>query len=180
MFKYFKNQAGGSRSGGLDRFKTNIEYLLGINIDYLAYVRSAVCALVDRVDHVTVNIPYEICDPKYIDKPGWPKAPSSWPTPSAPLGGGDAPRCYGGYPKPVTNWGPVMNCTRALVYVRSRKGKLVGCCGSNDYVRAARQQKFVFEAIKRVTDGYNSSITDGLRQTANSNPSSIYDHPWQQ
>ena len=39
MFKYFKNQAGGSRSGGLDRFKTNIEYLLGINIDYLAYVR---------------------------------------------------------------------------------------------------------------------------------------------
>ena len=67
-----------------------------------------------------------------------------------------------------------MNCTRALVYVRSRKGKLVGCCGSNDYVRAARQQKFVFEAIKRVTDGYDSSITDGLRQTANSNPSSIY------
>ena len=53
MFKYFKNQAGGSRDGGLDRFRQEVQYLLGIKIDYLAYVRfSGFDALVDRVDHV--------------------------------------------------------------------------------------------------------------------------------
>ena len=175
MFKYFKTQAGGSRDGGLDRFRQEVQYLLGIKIDYLAYVRfSGFDALVDRVDHVTVGIPYELRDPSFIDKPGWPTGAKFLADASANLGGGDAPRCYGGYPKPVTNWGPVPNCTRALVYVRSRHGTLVGCCGNSDYKRAARQQKFVFEAIKRVTDGYNSSITSGLRSTANSNPSSIY------
>jgi len=174
MFKYFKNQAGGSRNGGLDRFRLEVQFLLGIKIDYLAYVRfSGFDALVDRVDHVTVNIPNELRDPSFIDKPGWPTG-AKFLAGSSNLGGGDAPRCYGGYPKPVTNWGPVMNCHRALVYVRSRHGKLVGCCSNNDYKRAARQQKFVFEAIKRVTDGYNSSITSSLRSTANNNPSSIY------
>jgi len=174
MFKYFKAQAGGSRNGGLDRFRLEVEYLLGINIDYLAYVRfSGFDALVDRVDHVTVNIPYELRDPSFIDKPGWPTG-AKFLAGSSQLGGGNEPRCYGGYPKPVTNWGPVMNCHRAIVYVRSRHGKLVGCCGNSDYKRAARQQKFVYEAIHRVTGEYNSSIVSGLRQTANNNSASIY------
>lgn len=174
MFKYFKNKAGGSRNGGLDRFRLEVQFLLGIKIDYVAYVRfSGFDALVDRIDHVTVNIPNELRDPSFIDKPGWPTG-AKFLAGSSNLGGGDAARCYGGYPKPVSNWGPVPNCKRALVYVRSRHGKLVGCCSNNDYKRAARQQKFVFDAIKRVTDGYNSSITSSLRSTANNNPSSIY------
>jgi anionic cell wall polymer biosynthesis LytR-Cps2A-Psr (LCP) family protein len=174
MLKYFKKQAGGSRSGGLDRFRREVEYLLGIKIDYLAYVRfEGFDALVDRVDHVTVSIPNELRDPTFIDKPGWPTG-AKFLAGSSQLGGGNEPRCYGGYPKPVTNWSPVMNCHRALVYVRSRHGTLVGCCGNNDYKRAARQQKFVFDAIRRVTNDYNSSITSGLRSTANANPISIY------
>lgn len=174
MIQFFKSQAGGSRNGGLLRFQTQVEYLLGINIDYLAYVRfGGFDALVDDVNYVTVNIPYELRDPKYIDKPGSPTGAKFLADTNALLRGGDAQRCEGGYPKPVTNWGPVMNCERALVYVRSRKGKLVGCCTNNDYKRAARQQKFVFDAIKRVTDGY-SSLPSGLRATANSRPLDIY------
>jgi len=174
MFKYFKSQSAGSRAGGLDKFRREVEYLLDIKIDYLAYVRfEGFDALVDKVDHVTVNIPYELHDPSFIDKPGWPTG-AKFLAGTSQLGGGNEPRCYGGYPKPVTDWGPVMNCHRALVYVRSRHGHLVGCCANNDYKRAARQQKFVFEAIKRVTDDFNSSITSGLRSTANNNSTSIY------
>ncbi len=127
----------------------------------------------DKVEGVRTNIPYELRDPKYIDKPGWPTGAKFLANSSALLKGDSAPRCYGGYPKPVTNWGPVMNCTRALVYVRSRKGSLVGCCTNNDYKRAARQQKFVFEAIKRLTDGY-LSLPSGLRPLASSRPLDIY------
>jgi anionic cell wall polymer biosynthesis LytR-Cps2A-Psr (LCP) family protein len=173
MFKYFKSQAGGSRNGGLDRFRLEVQYLLGIKIDYLAYVRfGGFDALVDAVDHVTVSVPYELRDPSFIDKPNWPTG-AKFVAGTSQMGGGNEPRCYGGYPKPVTNWGPVMNCHRAIVYVRSRHGKLVGCCGNSDYKRAARQQKFVFEAIKRVTDDYGS-LPGSLRNTANNNPSSIY------
>lgn len=174
MIQLFKKQAGGNRNAGLGRFKTEVEYLLDIKIDYLAYVRfGGFDALVDEVSYVPVNIPYELRDPKYIDKPGWPTGAKFLASNNALLRGASAPRCYGGYPKPVSNWGPVMNCTRALVYVRSRKGNLVGCCTNNDYKRAARQQKFVYEGVKRVTDGY-SGLPSGLRQLANSRPLDIY------
>jgi anionic cell wall polymer biosynthesis LytR-Cps2A-Psr (LCP) family protein len=174
MIQFFKNQAGGNRNAGLARFQTQVAFLLGIKIDYLAYVRfDGFDALVDKVGGVPTNIPNELRDPKYIDKPGWPTGAKFRAASSALLKGGSAPRCYGGYPKPVSNWSPVMNCTRAIVYVRSRKGKLVGCCTNNDYKRAARQQKFVFDAIKRVTDGY-TSLPSGLRPLANSRPLDIY------
>ena len=173
MFKYFKNLAG-TRNGALDRFRLEVAYLIGAKIDYVAFVRfGGFDALVDAVDHVTVNIPYELRDPSFIDKPGWPTGAKFLADSSANLGGGNDARCYGGHPKPVTNWGPVINCTRALVYVRSRHGKLVGCCGNNDYKRAARQQKFVFEAIKRVTDGFGG-VPSSLRSAYNSHPNDIY------
>ncbi len=175
MIQFFKNQAGGNRNAGLGRFQTQVAFLLGIKIDYLAYVRfNGFDALVDKVNGVRTNIPNELRDPKYIDKPGWPTGAKFLASSSALLRGGSAPRCYGGYPKPVSNWGPVMNCTRAIVYVRSRKGKLVGCCTNSDYKRAARQQKFVFDAIREVTVGHTSDMRLGLRQVAGSRPLDIY------
>lgn len=174
MYSYFKNQSGGSRATGLDKFRQQIQFLLDIRIDYVAYTRfNGFDALVDRVVHVTSNIPGELRDPKYIDKPTWPKGAKFLADPTAQLKGANTERCYGGYPKPVTNWGPVMNCDRAIVYVRSRKGS-IGSGTNNDYKRAARQQKFIFEAIKRVTDDYTSSITSGLRTVTNSMPNDIY------
>lgn len=173
MISYFKNQTGGNRGAALDRFELTIEQLLQINIDYVAYIRfNGFDALVDEVGGVYSNIPAEIRDPKYIDKPGWPTGAKFLANSNALLKGGAAPRCYGGYPKPVTNWGPVMNCTRALVYVRSRKGT-IGSGTNNDYKRAARQQKFVVEAMKRVVN-QGSAEAYAVRTKANSMPSDFY------
>lgn len=175
MFKFFKNQVGGNRGLALKRFERMVEYVLQINIDYTAYTRfEGFDALVDEVGGVSTNIPYELRDPSYIDKPGWPTGAKFLASNGALLKGGSAPRCYGGYPKPVTNWSPVMNCTRALVYVRSRHGKLVGCCGNNDYKRAARQQKFVYEAIKRVTNGFTSAKATALATKARNMPTDFW------
>ena len=175
MFSFFKNQTGGNRAVALKRFERMVEYVLQINIDYTAYIQfDGFDKLVDEVGGVPTNIPNELRDPKYIDKPGWPKGAKFLADSTALLKGGSAPRCEGGYPKPVTNWGPVMNCTRALVYVRSRKGNLVGCCANNDYKRSARQQRFVFEAIKRVTDEFTSSKATSLANKANSMPTDFW------
>jgi anionic cell wall polymer biosynthesis LytR-Cps2A-Psr (LCP) family protein len=150
MFKYFKKQTG-SRDVALERFRQAVAYTLDIKIDYVGYLRfEGFDALIDAAGGVPTYIPNELRDPSYIDKPGWPTGAKFLASSSALLKGGSAPRCYGGYPKPVTNWGPVINCTRALVYVRSRHGSLVGCCGNSDYKRAARQQRFVYDAIKRI------------------------------
>ena len=173
MFGYFKSQTGGSRAQGLERFKVTVEQLLQINIDYVVYMRfNGFDALVDEVGGVNANIPNEIRDPKYIDKPDWPKGAKFLADTSALLKGGSAPRCYGGYPKPVTNWGPVLNCTRAMVYVRTRKGT-IGNSANNDYKRAGRQQKFTVEAIKRLTS-LGLSKAYAVRTKANSMPSDFY------
>jgi hypothetical protein len=65
----------------------------------------------------------------------------------------------------------VPNCTRALVYVRSRKGK-VGTSGNNDYKRARRQQTFVFEAIKELRVDYTRA--QGVRALATQITSDFY------
>ncbi len=174
MFKFFKKQSGGNRNIALNKFKHTIEHLLDIKIDGVAYLRfSGFDALVDEVGYVPVNNANELRDPSYIDKPGYPTGARFVVENPSLLRGANTQRCYGGYPKPVTNWSPVMHCHRALVYVRSRHGKIVGQGGNNDYVRAARQQRFVFAAIKRVT-AFTLQKSKDLRGVANSMPSAIY------
>lgn len=71
MISFYKKQTGGNRAAALDRFELTIEQLLQITIDYVAYTRfNGFDALVDEVGGVPTNIPYELRDPKYIDKPG--------------------------------------------------------------------------------------------------------------
>jgi anionic cell wall polymer biosynthesis LytR-Cps2A-Psr (LCP) family protein len=172
MFKWFKKQSGGDRAMGLEKFRQAIEYVIDTPIDYVAFIRfDGFDTLVDDADGVISNIPLEIHDKGYIDKPGWPKGAKFLANASALLLGASAPRCYGGYPKPVTNWAPVPNCTRALVYVRSRKGT-VGGAANNDYKRAKRQQTFVFETIKRVRASLTRAQT--VRSAANQIPSDFY------
>jgi len=172
MYQYFKN--GQSRAVAMDKMVRQVEFLLGINIDYWGFVRFAgFDQLVDEVAGVKVDIDKELRDPKYIDKPGWPTGARFVVENDANLRGADAERCYGGYPKPVTNWGPVMHCHRALVWVRSRKGGFVDGGTNNDYKRSARQQRFIFDAIRRVTGDYGSGITASLRSRANAMPNDI-------
>jgi hypothetical protein len=165
MFKWFKKQSGGSRPVALDKFRLVVAYVLGIQIDYVAFIRfGGFDTLVDEAGGVHSNIPLEIRDTGFIDKPGWPKGAKFLANASALLKGASAPRCYGGYPKPVTNWAPVPNCTRALVYVRSRKGT-VGGSANNDYKRARRQQTFVFETIKELRGDYSRAQDVRARAT---------------
>jgi Transcriptional regulator len=172
MLKYFKKQSGRSRPSGLEKLRQEIAYLLDTPIDYVAYIRfDGFDALVDQADGVYTTIPAEIRDPSYIDKPGWPTGARFLANASALLEGASAERCYGGYPKPVTNWSPVLNCTRALVYVRSRHGT-VGGAANSDYKRAARQQVFIFDAIKRVRA--SSTRAENVRAAATQMPRDFY------
>jgi anionic cell wall polymer biosynthesis LytR-Cps2A-Psr (LCP) family protein len=172
MLKWFRKQSGGSRNTGLEKLRVEIAWLLGIQIDYVAYIRfDGFDALVDEAGGIRTNIPAELRDPRYIDYPTYPTGAKFLADNNALLKGADAPRCYGGYPKPVTNWAPVMNCTRALVYVRSRHGT-VGGKANNDYKREARQQQFIFDALKQVRRSI--STTQGIRIKANLIPTNFY------
>jgi anionic cell wall polymer biosynthesis LytR-Cps2A-Psr (LCP) family protein len=172
MFKWFKKQSGGDRNVALEKFRQVVAYVLDTPIDYVAYIRfGGLDTLVDEAGGVHSNIPLEIRDTGFIHKTGWPKGAKFLANPSALLKGASAPRCYGGWPKPVTDWTPVPNCTRALVYVRSRKGK-VGTSGNNDYKRARRQQTFVFEAIKELRVDYTRA--QGVRARATQITSDFY------
>jgi anionic cell wall polymer biosynthesis LytR-Cps2A-Psr (LCP) family protein len=172
MFKWFKKNSAGSRNTALEKLRVEIGWLLGVPIDYVAYIRfDGFDALVDQAGGIYTNIPAELHDPSYIDKPGWPTGAKFLADNNALLEGANAERCYGGYPKPVTNWGPVMNCHRALVYVRSRHGK-VGSSSNNDYKREARQQQFIYTALKQVRQSL--STAQSIRAKANSMPLDFY------
>lgn len=172
MLKWFKKKSGGSRAAGMEKLRVEIEYLLATPIDYVAYIRfDGFDALVDEAGGIATNIPGELRDPSYIDRPGWPTGARFLAQNNAVLGGADAERCYGGYPKPVTNWGPVPNCHRALVYVRSRHGT-VGGAANSDFKRAARQQAFIFDALKQVRQSLSKA--QSIRVKANGIPNDFY------
>lgn len=172
MLKFFKKKSGGSRAAGMEKLRIQIEYLIATPIDYVAYIRfDGFDTLVDEAGGIETSIPAEIRDPSYIDYPTYPKGAKFLADNNALLRGADAPRCYGGYPKPVTNWGPVPNCTRALVYVRSRKGK-VGTTSNNDFKRSSRQQSFIYDAIRQVRQSL--STAQSIRVRANSIPTDFY------
>jgi anionic cell wall polymer biosynthesis LytR-Cps2A-Psr (LCP) family protein len=171
LFKYYKKRAGGDRAVAMNRFERTIEHTLAIQIDYHAFIRfDGFDALVDEVDGVPTAIPKEIRDTGYIDKPGWPKGAKFLATSSTVLRGGSAARCYGPYPQ--GQWDTAPNCARALVFVRSRKGK-VGSTANNDWKRSQRQQDFIFQAIRRVTSR-TATQAQQLRNRANAIPSDFY------
>ena len=174
MLKQFKKKNGGSRAIGMEKLRQEIAWLLGIQIDYVAYIRfNGFDSLVDEAGGITTSIPAEIRDPDYIDKPGWPTGAKFLADASVTLGGASADRCYGGYPKPVTDWSNsnVPPCYRALVYVRSRHGT-VGGLPNSDFKREARQQAFIFDALKQVRQ--NQSKAQDIRVRANLIPTDFY------
>jgi anionic cell wall polymer biosynthesis LytR-Cps2A-Psr (LCP) family protein len=172
MLKYFKKKSGGSRAAGMEKLRIEIEYLLATPIDYVAYIRfDGFDALVDEAGGITTSIPAEIRDPKYIDRPGYPVGARFLAAGSVTLGGAQAERCYGGYPKPVTDWSTVMSCKRALVYVRTRKGK-VGATSNNDFKRSSRQQAFIYDAIRDVRQSL--ATAQDIRVKANNIPRDFY------
>jgi hypothetical protein len=62
------------------------------------------------------------------------------------MGGTSAEHCHG-TPAPI-NWAKVPPCYRALLYVRSRHGK-VGTANNSNYKRDKRQQRFLLSAVAR-------------------------------
>jgi anionic cell wall polymer biosynthesis LytR-Cps2A-Psr (LCP) family protein len=172
MLKWFKKQSGGSRAAGMEKLRIEIEYLLATPIDYVAYIRfDGFDALVDEAGGIETSIPAEIRDPSYIDKPGWPTGARFLADNSVVLGGAQAERCYGGYPKPVKDWSTVMSCKRALVYVRSRHGK-VGTAANSDFKRSARQQTFIYDALRQLRNSLSKA--QDVRVKANSIPTNFY------
>lgn len=148
LLKYYRRQTGlkGSASMqlALPKLQTAIAYILKIQIDYYALIRfDGVDQLVDEVNGVTVHINNSWFDPKHppSDPPG-----SYWPQSSAwGLFGTSVPQCRGWYRYGAYNGQPGYYCHRALAFARSRKG-----AGNNDFVRAARQQRLVEAAVRKV------------------------------
>lgn len=154
--------AGVSRDEALRRFEVVVENLLQIEIDYRAVMWfGGLTTLVGKIDPITVSIPGEIRDPRQLDDPDrewgvyFPKSTQYGLWDYNQTG---RPLCNGLYKfdraLPVET---VYHCHRALPFVRSRKGP-----GNNDWVRARRQQTFIYAAIKAVSP----AELDGLRQTA--------------
>jgi anionic cell wall polymer biosynthesis LytR-Cps2A-Psr (LCP) family protein len=168
----FPNPNGGSYVGkvnnlvkkiGMADFEKAVEFALDIEVDYNVWITfRGFESLVDNVDNafgstaagIKVNNPATIADPKFWDDPNKPKgiyipASSSYTLYARPTG----PLCNGLYKTRGTS--SIYWCRRALPFVRSRKGP-----GNSDFVRAKRQQNFLFAVVKRVISrGSGSNLT---------------------
>lgn len=169
LFKHFK-QTYGTRELALDHMRTSFEYTFGVEIDYVAYIRfTGVDRLVDEVGGVPVAVPYNIYDPTIVDdrSGGRQHGAKFLESDSTVMKGDSAPLCYT-VGNPI-NWNATPNCTRALLYVRSRHGP-----GNNDWRRGRRQQGFIFAAINRVLARGSGTNLEDLRVAALSNPDEFY------
>ena len=149
-------KSGMGRDAALTRFEGVIENLLQIEIDYRVVLWfGGMTTLVAEIDPISVNIPKVIKDSKLIDD----HAPTARQGVYFPLATGyqlwATNEAFNGNTYCNGNWrfdpAPIEAanmCHRALPFTRSRKGP-----GNNDWVRAARQQNFVFSAIQATTDG---------------------------
>lgn len=170
LFKYFKQNSGGDRNIALGKVRGAIAYALGIQIDHVVYIRfTGLERLVGEVDGVPVYVTkaiYDksIVDERYPDKQHGAKFLAQLTTQR----GSDAPPCYT-VGSPVINWDATPNCTRALAYVRTRHG-----AGNNDWVRAKRQQSFIYAAIQRVLSRGSGASLESLRVSALSNATDFY------
>jgi anionic cell wall polymer biosynthesis LytR-Cps2A-Psr (LCP) family protein len=167
LFKYYKQQSGGSRNVALDKVRQAFQYAFQIQIDYVAFVRfTGLVRLVDQIGGVGVNVPYNIYDSRIIDTrivgtnlQQGAKFLSGYTLEK----GSSAPDCYT-VGNPI-NWNATPNCSSALLYVRSRHGP-----GNSDWKRARRQQSFIFAAMKQVA----ATQLAGLRVSALSNSTDFY------
>ncbi len=168
LFKSFKKQYG-TRELALEHLRRALAYALQIQIDYVAYLRfTGFERLVGQVGGVPVAVPYSIYDSGITDdRTTKPKGAKFLQAVSTLMKGSNAPLCYA-TPKPI-DWSKVPNCTRALLYVRSRHGP-----GNNDWRRARRQQSFLMAAIRRVIARGSGANLTALRTSALSNSTDFY------
>lgn len=170
LYDRYKRQADGViERTALDRFRKDVAFALGMEIDHYAYLRfSGFDDLMDTVGGVAVDIPSTIVDPHYQDSPTpgirFPAA-NGWL-----LRGAAVKRCAG------TN----TNCKRSIVYVRSRKGT-VGSVANSDAQRVRRQQGLVLAAIRKVASG-NADLASlrsaSITRVTTSLPTSWEDVSW--
>ncbi len=141
---------GESREQALDHVRRTIAYVLDIEIDYVVYARfTGFDFLVDQVGYVPVDIPAYIHDSSIVDDRNHPPGALFPVATGYQLGGANATQCYTNA-HPV-NWATAPDCHRALLYVRSRHGK-VGLENNSNYKRDKRQQSFMMAALARVVD----------------------------
>ena len=167
----FPNPNGGTYVGkvnnlvkkiGLTSFERAVEYTLDIEIDYNVLITfRGFETMVDNVDGagIIVSNPKQIADPKFWDDPNKPKGVyfPTGPNTLYALPGG--PLCNGLWRTRGTSstyW-----CHRALPFVRSRKGS-----GNSDFVRAKRQQSFLWGALGRVLSRGSGAALESLAATA--------------
>jgi anionic cell wall polymer biosynthesis LytR-Cps2A-Psr (LCP) family protein len=149
LFSHYR-RLGETREQALDHVRTTIAYVLDIEIDYVVYARfTGFDFLVDQLGTVPVDIPEYIHDSRIVDDKAQPPGALFPVATNYELGGANATRCYA-TPKPV-NWALVPDCHRALLYVRSRHGK-VGTANNSNYKRDKRQQSFMMAALARVVE----------------------------
>jgi anionic cell wall polymer biosynthesis LytR-Cps2A-Psr (LCP) family protein len=153
--------AGYSAQAALNEFEKDVEYVLGITIDYNAVVWfNGLTTLVGKVDPIYVNTP-EIRDGKLIDDHAagqrqgvyFPDS-NSWPLYDFNYSANGRAYCNGNWRVDTPPIDAANKCKRALPFVRSRKGP-----NNNDWIRARRQQNFIYSAIKAVSSGELSSLT---------------------
>jgi LCP family protein required for cell wall assembly len=152
LFKAYK-KAYGTREAALEHLRQAIAYALQIQIDYVAYIRfTGVETLVSQVGGVPIKVNRSLYDNRIVDERVTNRSHGAKFLASAStlMLGANAPLCWG--PGKTGNWNAVPNCTRALLYVRSRHGPR-----NNDWVRAKRQQQFVMAALARVNSQNGSS-----------------------
>src|SRR4051812_6281268 len=138
----------GSRPGAIEKVREAIAYALQIEIDYVVVNRfPGFDALVDAIGGVNVDIPLEIRDPRIIDALGPPKGARFIAGTNVLEQGANGTKCFG--VQPPIDWTLVMDCHRALIYVRSRHGT-VGGAGNSDWKRDARQHQFLAAAVAKV------------------------------
>jgi len=169
LFKYYK-QAYGSREAALEHMRQAFQYTFQIQIDYVVYIRfTGFERLVGNVGGVPVTVSSTVYDAKIVDEryPTKQHGAKFLQSASTTELGANAPACYT-VGSPI-NWAASPNCTRALEYVRSRHGP-----GNNDWVRARRQQNFIFAAIKRVIGRGSGANLEALRSSALSNSVDFY------
>ena len=110
-------------TAALEMVRQTIAYALKIEIDYVVFNRfPGFDAMVDAIGGVNVDIPLEIRDPRIIDALGPPKGARFVAGTNVLEQGTSATKCYG--VQPPIDWSLVMDCHHALIYVRSRHGKI--------------------------------------------------------
>jgi anionic cell wall polymer biosynthesis LytR-Cps2A-Psr (LCP) family protein len=166
---------GYSRTESFDQMRLALGHVLQVEVDYTVFARfTGFDYLVDQLGTVPVDFPLEIRDSRFWDDkdPSTPIGAIFKIGTDVPLGGDLAVRCYGG-PK-GGSWASVPSCFRALVYMRSRHGK-VGTKNNNNYKRDKRQQSFLFAAVDRTitmlggdpnTDSNSFTLLANLRDAA--------------